>query len=160
MRLAIVLCFLVGGMVTKIMMIYKVSKAEIYRNIWKGIGAINEAITVEIPLGDLDKLRLLEQESRAKSRSKSWVGELGAVEGFHFRMMNPDRAVPGIAVDRREKRPLFDRDGRPVSALSFDDVLSAGGRRCELNQGARPRGCRVRWGLGLPACASSEYRIC
>ena len=102
-------------------------------------------------------------KNSAPSRApRAGLASWGAVDGCHFRMMNPDRTVPGIAVDRREKRPLFDRDGRPVSALSFDDVpaLSAGGRRCELNQGARPRGCRVRWGLGLPACASSEYRIC
>ena len=36
MRLAIVLYFLAGGMVTALMMIYKVSKAEIYRTIWGG----------------------------------------------------------------------------------------------------------------------------
>ena len=28
---------------------------------------------------------------------------------------------PGITVERWEKRPVFDRDGRPVYALSCDD---------------------------------------
>lgn len=110
MRLAIVLRFLAGGMTTDLMMIYKVSMAEVYRTIWRGVDAINESITVQFPLDDLDKLRVLESEFRAKSRSKSWVGEVGAIDGCHFRMKNPGRAVPdprAYFVDRKKEFALL-----------------------------------------------------
>jgi hypothetical protein len=57
-------------------------------------------------MGDLEKLRLLEQDFRAKSRSKSWVGQVEAVDGCHFRMKNPGRAVPDARayfVDRKKE---------------------------------------------------------
>ena len=92
-RLAVTLRFLAGGMVNDLSMIYCISMSEIYTSIWRTIDAINEALPVEFPINDPEKLELLEREFRGRSHVADWVGEIGAVDGCHFGMHNPGKAV-------------------------------------------------------------------
>jgi hypothetical protein len=93
-RLAVVLRFLAGGLARDLELIYRMSLSEVYSSIWRGVDAINEAIEVDDPWEDPVKLCVLEAEFRARSRTPAWIGQVGAVDGCHFKTMNPGKAVP------------------------------------------------------------------
>jgi hypothetical protein len=80
-------------MVTDLLMIYCISKGEAYNSIWRTIDAINKALPVVFPIDDPEKLALLEREFRGQSHVEDWAGEVGAVDGCHFGMFNPGKAV-------------------------------------------------------------------
>ena len=73
--------------------IYRVSKAEVYRTIWRTVDAINAALPVEFPLNDPVKLDMLERHFRSKSRVETWTGQVGSVDGCHFAMKSPGLSV-------------------------------------------------------------------
>jgi len=92
-RLAITLRFLAGGMPEDLRFIYHVSKAEVYRSIWRVIDAINVVLPVEFPIDDLDKLDMLERGFRSVSRVEGWSGQVGSVDGCHFAMTSPGKSA-------------------------------------------------------------------
>ena len=93
-RLACTLRYLAGGQVCDLRLIYKpLSKSECYKCVWAGVDAINKHITVCFPIDDLDKLCTIEAGFRAASKDEVWRGCVGAVDGCHFKMQNPGRAV-------------------------------------------------------------------
>jgi hypothetical protein len=76
-RLAIVLRFLAGGLVEDLRMIYCMHMSEVYRTTWKGVDAINDALPVDLEwVQDPSKLEVLEREFRARSRVKTWTGQV------------------------------------------------------------------------------------
>jgi hypothetical protein len=93
-RLAVALRFLAGGMALDLSIIYHISLAEVYSTIWRVVDAINGALVVEFPLGDPLKLAQLEREFRAKSCFEGWEGQVGAVDGCHFKTISPGVRVP------------------------------------------------------------------
>jgi len=109
-RLAILLRFLAGGAVLDLMMIYCLSKSEIYKSIWRGVDAINKAIEVVFPLNDPEKLALLEREFRGRSPFPGWIGQVAAADGCHFRIRNPGKEVENgqqYHVDRKKCSALL-----------------------------------------------------
>lgn len=95
MRLAIVLRFLAGGQTVDLATIYHVTRKEVYNTIWRGVDAINKVLEMPEDLwDDPDKLGVIEAQFRSKSRSTSWVGQVGAVDGCHFKTKNPGVKVP------------------------------------------------------------------
>jgi len=77
-RLAVVLRYLAGGLVEDLRMIYCMHQSEVYRTIWKGVDAINNALPVDLEwVQDPSKLEVLEREFRARSRVKTWAGQVG-----------------------------------------------------------------------------------
>ena len=85
--------YLVGGATEDLRVIYGVSLGEVYSSIWRCVDSVNRALVIDFPINDPAKLAVLEAEFRARSRSKSWTGQVGAVDGVHFRMRNPGKAV-------------------------------------------------------------------
>ena len=67
------------------------SKDYIYKTVWQVVDAVNAAISVEFPIDDVDKLRVLEAEFRAASRKGVWRGQVGCVDGVHFAMQAPTK---------------------------------------------------------------------
>ena len=90
-KLAIGLRFLAGGDPLDLKLIYDVSKDYIYKTVWQVVDAVNAAISVEFPIDDVDKLRVLEAEFRAASRKGVWCGQVGCVDGVHFAMQAPTK---------------------------------------------------------------------
>ena len=90
-KLAIGLRFLAGGDPLDLKLIYDVSKDYIYKTVWQVVDAVNAAISVEFPIDDVDKLRVLEAEFRAASRKGVWRGQVGCVDGVHFAMQAPTK---------------------------------------------------------------------
>ena len=91
-RLAIALRFLAGGQVLDLKCIYHVGKTECYRSIYMVVDSLNENITIEFPIDDLNKLEVLEAEFASRSRRQVWRGQVGAVDGCHFGQKNPGKA--------------------------------------------------------------------
>ena len=95
MRLAIVLRFLAGGETVDLATIYHVTRKEVYNTIWRGVDAINKELEMPEDLWDDPvKLGVMEAQFRSKSRAPSWVGQVGAVDGCHFKTKNPGVKVP------------------------------------------------------------------
>jgi hypothetical protein len=94
-RLAIVLRFLAGGQTVDLATIYHVTRKEVYNTIWRGVDAINKELEMPEDLWDDPvKLGVMEAQFRSKSRAPSWVGQVGAVDGCHFKTKNPGVKVP------------------------------------------------------------------
>jgi hypothetical protein len=76
-------------------MCYHVAKSECYRSIWCVVDGVNgcDALQAVFPVGDYDKLSVLEAEFRAKSVGGVWRGQVLAVDGVHFEQLNPGCAV-------------------------------------------------------------------
>jgi hypothetical protein len=90
--------------------IYRLSMSECYKSVWRAIDGINGAISVEFPIDDLHKLNILEREFRAASKDQCWEGEVGAVDGVHFKSKNPGKAVSNprrYFVSRKDESALL-----------------------------------------------------
>jgi hypothetical protein len=75
--------------------IYHVTRKEVYNTIWRGVDAINKELEMAEDLWDDPvKLGVMEAQFRSKSRAPSWVGQVGAVDGCHFKTKNPGVKVP------------------------------------------------------------------
>ncbi len=72
---------------------YHVGKTECYRSVYMVVDSLNEKITMEFPIDDLNKLEILEAEFAAKSRRQVWRGQVAAIDGCHFPQKNPGKAV-------------------------------------------------------------------
>jgi hypothetical protein len=92
-RLACALRFLAGGQTLDLKEIFHLSSVECYRSIWRAVDAINGTISIEFPIDDLGKLDILEAEFRAISKNGWCEGQVGAVDGVHFKSKNPGKAV-------------------------------------------------------------------
>lgn len=92
-RLAMTLRYLAGGQILDLRLLYHVSKSECYRSIWRCVDAINQHLKVEFPINEHDKLAVLESEFRTASRGGVWKGCVGAIDGCHFKMHGPGKAV-------------------------------------------------------------------
>ena len=94
-RLAIFLRYAAGGMSQDLEDIYHVSRAEVYNTIWRAVDAISgpQGIGVDDHWEDPVKLAVLEAEFRARSRTDAWVGQVGAIDGRHFKAHSPGKAV-------------------------------------------------------------------
>ena len=106
--------YLAGGATEDLRVIYGVSLGEVYSSIWRCVDAVNRALVIDFPINDPAKLAVLEAEFRARSRSKSWTGQVGAVDGVHFRMRHPERPDGGTVwhpwVHRLRLRAVFQPD--------------------------------------------------
>ena len=57
-----------------------------YTCVYTVVDAINKHLTVDFPIHDVEKLKQLELDFRAKSTRGVWAGQVGAVDGVHFAM--------------------------------------------------------------------------
>ena len=88
--LACAIRFMAGGMVTDLKLIYDLSYGGVYNCIWSVVDAIHTVpeFKCDFPLGDTEKLDILEGEFAAQSRCP-WRGQVGAVDGVLFKMLRP-----------------------------------------------------------------------
>lgn len=96
-RLAAALRCFAGGAVDDLALIYRISKSEVYDSVWAVVDAVNHAHKSELSmdLDDAEKLKTLKLEFRARSKKQVWAGQIGAVDGVHFKMNKPsDKDVP------------------------------------------------------------------
>ena len=85
-KLAVGLRFLAGGQVLVLKLIYRLlSKTTVYNYVWEVVDAVNAELVMEFPIGDRRKLEKLEQEFRSRSRQQVWKGQVGAIDGVHFK---------------------------------------------------------------------------
>lgn len=98
--------------------IYGVSTGEVYSRIWRAVDAVNNTLVNEFPLEDPAKLAVLEAEFRARSRFKSWIGQVAAVDGVHFRTK-----FPGVAVDNSQAYYVPRKSENAVLTVGVCDAL-------------------------------------
>ncbi len=119
--------------------------------IWTTIDAINVKIPVEFPLTDVAQLAQLEAEFAARSRRGVWRGQVGAVDGVHFSMLNPGNSVPNplrYFVGRKDEYALLciavcDADRR----ILFFDISQAPTTHDSMAWAASSLGQAVQAGL-------------
>jgi len=92
--LAAALRYMAGGAVGDIKLIYKISKTEVYRCLWRVMDAINARLRVDFKVDDVQRLRQLEAGFRARSPQQVWRGQVGAVDGCHIAILAPPPHVP------------------------------------------------------------------
>ena len=93
--LAVTLRFMSGGAVTDLKLIYGLrSKKTVYSLLWQTVDAINKLLEITFKIGDANWLREREVEfAAASSAPLAWRGQVGAVDGVHFPIRNPGKAV-------------------------------------------------------------------
>ena len=110
-KLAVCLRFLAGGQVLDLKLIYNLlAKSTVYAYVWEVVDAINMELVIEFPIEDRSKLDILEKEFRARSRNQVWAGQVGAIDGVHFKMVKPPPHVPDGAryfVKRKDEFALL-----------------------------------------------------
>ena len=104
------LSYLSGARISDLRVIYRpVSKMTIFRYIWSVIDAINQTFQFSFPVSAVE-LSKLECGFRAKSRNGVLKGCIGAIDGIHFPMKNPGKAIPNpnrYYVQRKNKFALL-----------------------------------------------------
>jgi hypothetical protein len=91
-KLAIALRYFAGGSPLDLELIYHVVKSSVMNCVWLVVDAINAQLdNICFPVGDRAKLELLEAEFRAGSHGGFWSGQVGAVDGVHFKMRCPSK---------------------------------------------------------------------
>lgn len=95
-RLAVALRYFAGGDTLDLKLIYCMSRTMVYSCIWSVVDAINQHLdNINFPIDDLEGLKQLEAGFRAASRGGFWQGQVGAIDGVHFRMSAPsNKDVP------------------------------------------------------------------
>ena len=94
--LACALRYFAGGDPLDLMLIYCMSKTQVMRCAWRVVDAINLRLdNMKFPIDDLDALKELERDFAAGTRGGFWRGQVGAIDGVHFRM----RCPPASAVN-------------------------------------------------------------
>ena len=124
-RLAIALRYFAGGDVLDLILIYGVSRASVFSCIWCAVNAINSRLdNIHFPIDDIDRLREIEADFAAASRGGFWRGQVGAIDGVHFKMQAPsDADVPDAQryhVHRKDMYALCSRlpSAMPIAASS------------------------------------------
>lgn len=98
-QVACTLRWLAGGATSDLQLVYNIESATMYVFIWVVIDAINAALKIESPFGDTSKLSQLAADFRGYKRDGSprapgvFFGQVGAIDGIHFAMTNPGKAV-------------------------------------------------------------------
>ena len=89
--LAVTLRFFAGGSPLDLKLIYGMrSRSTVYKIIWLTVDAINDTFKVDFPIQDTAFLSQKEAEFRAVSTAReAWVGQVGAVDGVHFKTSSP-----------------------------------------------------------------------
>ena len=86
-KLAIALRYLAGGDPLDLKLIYHVSKSYVMDCVWRVVDAVNTRLdNIHFPLHDPEALAELERDFRAGTRGDFWKGQVGAVDGIHFKM--------------------------------------------------------------------------
>ena len=111
-RLAVALRYFAGGDPLDLMLIYGMSKTMVMRCVWRVVDAIHKHLdNMHFPIDDVEKLKVLEADFSAASRGGFWRGQVGAIDGVHFRMECPtERDVPDAQryhVDRKNSYCLL-----------------------------------------------------
>ena len=89
-RLAVALRYFAGGDPLDLKLIYCISKTQVYRTIWQVVDSINGRLNnINFPIDDVEELKKLEAGFRAASRGGFWEGQVGAIDGVHFKMRCP-----------------------------------------------------------------------
>ena len=89
-RLAVALRYLAGGDPLDLKIIYDMSKEMVMRCVWKVVDAINCHLdNINLPLDDVHALAAIEADFAAGTRGGFWRGQVGAIDGVHFKMKAP-----------------------------------------------------------------------
>ena len=90
-RLAAALRFFAGGSYLDITLIYDISEYTFWQGcVWPVVDAINTYLNnVNFPINDPAALAELEADFRAGTRGDFWRGQVGAIDGVHFKMKCP-----------------------------------------------------------------------
>tara|TARA_B110000046_G_scaffold159651_1_gene172307 strand:+ start:315 stop:1571 length:1257 start_codon:yes stop_codon:yes gene_type:complete len=89
-RLAVALRFCAGGDPLDLKLIYGMSKAQVMLCVWRAVDAINLRLdNINFPIDDVAGLQEIESDFRAATRGGFWKGQVGAIDGVHFRMRCP-----------------------------------------------------------------------
>jgi hypothetical protein len=92
-RLAVALRFFAGGDPHDLKLIYGISKSQVMLCVWRTVDALNLCLNnINFPIDDVDALQQLETDFRAATRGDFWKGQVGAIDGVHFRMRCPSAA--------------------------------------------------------------------
>jgi hypothetical protein len=91
-RLACALRYFAGGHPLDLKLIYGMSKQQVMNCVWRAVDAINHCLdNMHFPIDDIGKLQELERDFRAGTRGDFWRGQVGAIDGVHFRMKCPSK---------------------------------------------------------------------
>ena len=89
-RLAAALRYFAGGDPLDLKLIYCMSKQQVMNCVWHVVDAIHLNLdNIQFPLDDHDKLQVLESEFASGTRGQFWRGQVGAIDGVHFKMKCP-----------------------------------------------------------------------
>ena len=72
-KLCIALRYFAGGSPLDLRLIYHVSKSYVYDCVWLVVDAVHKRLSMELPIDNFEKLRILEAEWRSKARCPGWV---------------------------------------------------------------------------------------
>ena len=93
-RLACALRYFAGGDPIDLKLIYCMSKQQIMLCVWRAVDAINLCLdNIIFPIDDIQALGELERDFRAGTRGGFWQGQVGAIDGVHFKMKCPTAQV-------------------------------------------------------------------
>ena len=89
-RLAVALRYFAGGDPLDLMLIYGICKAQVMLFVWRAVDALNLRLdNINFPIDDVAALQELEADFRAGTRGGFWEGQVGAIDGVHFRQRCP-----------------------------------------------------------------------
>ena len=89
-RLAAALRYFAGGDPLDLMLIYGMSKAQVLLCVWRTVDAVNLCLdNIKFPIDDVAALQALEADFRAGTRGDFWRGQVGAIDGVHFKQRCP-----------------------------------------------------------------------
>ena len=118
-RLAVALRYFAGGCPLDLICIYKISKTQVFRCIWLVVDAVNTYLkNMHFPIDDADALAELELGFRAATRGDFWRGQVGAIDGVHFKM----RAPTNKDVDNPMRYYVSRKDTFALLAVAICDV--------------------------------------
>lgn len=110
-RLAVALRYFAGGDVRDLVLIYNISRAWVFDLVWQVVDAINlslDNMKFDRQLTDADALRKLELDFRARTRGDFWRGQVGAIDGVHFKMQRPSATdVPDPARYHVSRKDIY-----------------------------------------------------
>ena len=92
--MAITLSYLAGSRMDDLWLVYSpISRSRLYPALWHGVYAINNALRIDYPYDDVEKMRDLEMDFRAHTRQQEVVGLVGCTDGAIIATRNPGRSV-------------------------------------------------------------------